>query len=145
MISDTRRVLSNRDLPMIRHTSLFPRDKRGATLVAVLLIALVVAAIVVLAAATTANAGLIAKNSARSGILYDAAESGVAEAENWINTHPNQAPFRSADSGEIALENNVQVNDALGNPMTGVYRTTWIGKSGSRTGEFGIFGAIVTR
>ena len=78
-------------------------------------------------------------------MLYDAAESGVAEARNWINTHPNQQPFRSADSGEIALENNVQVNDALGNPIPGMYRTTWIGKSGSRTGEYGIFGAAISQ
>src|SRR5579862_716328 len=130
---------------MTRSSPVSTHDRRGATLVAVLLIALVAAAIVVLAAATTANAGLIAKNSTRAGTLYQAAESGIAEGRNWINTHPNDAPFRSADSGEITLENNVQVKDATGTPVPGMYRTTWIGKSGSRTGEYGIFGAIISQ
>src|SRR5579872_7474185 len=109
---------------MIRHASLTGQPRRGATLVAVLLIALVAAAIVVLAAATTANAGLIAKNSSRADALYQAAESGIAEARNWINTHPGQSPFGPADSGEVALESNVQVKDALGSPIPGMYRTT---------------------
>jgi Tfp pilus assembly protein PilX len=130
---------------MARRDSLSRERRRGSTLIAVLLLALVAAAIVVISAATTANASLIAKSSSRSGILYDAAEAGLAEARNWINTHPNQQPFRQQDSGEIMYENNVQVLDALGNPISGLNRTTWIGKSGQTTGEYGIFGTIISQ
>ncbi len=138
-------VVSNQDPPMTINQSRSRRERRGATLMAVLLIALVAAAIVVVSAATTANASLIAKNGARSDVAYQAAESGIAQARNWINTNPNQQPFRAADSGEIAWETNAQVYDALGNPVTGMTRTTWVGKSGSRTGEFGVFGAIISQ
>ncbi len=118
--------------------------RRGAALMAVLLVMLAVMAIIVVASTTTLNARLIAKNSERSVVLYDAAEAAVEEIRNLVNTHPGDPAF-FLDSGEIQLETHVPVKDANGTIIPHVYRTTWAGPSFSTTGEFGIFGTIIAK
>ena len=121
------------------------KDKRrGAALMAVLLVMLAVMAIIVVASTTTLNARLISKNSERAVVLYDAAEGGIEEIRNLINTHPGDSNFFK-DSGETMLENHVPVKDANGVVIPNVYRTTWAGPSFSTTGEFGIFGTIIAK
>src|SRR5664279_3140962 len=87
--------------------------RRGAALMAVLLVMLAVMAIIVVASTTTLNARLIAKNSERAVVLYDAAEAAVEEMRNLINTHPGDSNF-FRDSGETKLEDHVPVKDASG-------------------------------
>jgi len=118
--------------------------RRGAALMAVLLVMLAVMAIIVVASTTTLNARLIAKNSERSVILYDAAEGAIEEIRNLVNTHPGDSNFFK-DSGEIMLESHVPVKDASGSVIPHVYRTSWAGPSFSTTGEFGIFGTIIVK
>ena len=121
------------------------KDKRrGAALMAVLLVMLAVMAIIVVASTTTLNARLISKNSERAVVLYDAAEGGIEEVRNLINIHPGDSNYFK-DSGEIMLENHVPVKDANGVVIPNVYRTSWAGPSFSTTGEFGIFGTIITK
>src|SRR5664279_3102308 len=118
--------------------------RRGAALMAVLLVMLAVMAIIVVASTTTLNARLIAKNSERSVVLYDAAEAAVGEIRNLVNTHPGDPAF-FLDSGELQLETHVPVKDANGTIIPHVYRTTWAGPSFSTTGEFGIFGTVIAK
>ena len=118
--------------------------RRGAALMAVLLVMLAVMAIIVVASTTTLNARLIAKNSERSVVLYDAAEAAVEEIRNLVNTHPGDNTFFQ-DSGEVQLETHVPVKDASGTIIPHVYRTTWAGPSFSTTGEFGIFGTVIAK
>ena len=119
-------------------------QRRGAALMAVLLVMLAVMAIIVVASTTTLNARLIAKNSERSVILYDAAEAAIEDIRNLVNTHPGDINFFQ-DSGQISLETRVPVKDANGAVIPHVYRTTWQGPSFSTTGEFGIFGTIIAK
>jgi len=120
------------------------RRRRGAALMAVLLITLAVCAIVVVASSTTLNANLIAKNGERSTVLYLAAEGGIEEMRNFINTHPGDSSF-FRDSGEVMLEDHVAVKDATGATLAGVYRTSWAGPSVNPPGVFGTFGTIITK
>jgi hypothetical protein len=124
-------------------------DRPGMALVTVLLILLVVGAISTAAALITSNAWIIEHHDARQSILETVAESGLEEARALINGDSQVADsvFKPLEDRLVAytiLENGVTVTDASGNTINGVRRFTYAGPIGATTGQYGIFGSVVT-
>ena len=116
-------------------------DHGGFALVTVMLVAMIVAAVVSAAAMvgavhTTANAWWD-----REGRLDALALEGIELARARINGDADLYP----DSGWVALESNAAVTDLSGAAIPGVTRSTWVGPSGSTSGQYGVFGSIVSR
>jgi len=116
------------------------RDERGIALVVALLVSLVVAAISVGAAMLSTNAASINRFNERLSTLEAAAESGVEEGRSRINGDKTLYP----DSGYNTLENGVAITDASGATIPGVKRYTYVGPTGVTTGQYGVFGSIVS-
>lgn len=124
-------------------------DRPGIALVTVLLILLVIGAISTAAALITSNAWIIEHHDARQSVLETVAESGLEEARALINGDADVAasiftPIEDRETLYDVLEDGVSVTDALGNTIPGVRRYTYAGPIGATTGQFGIFGAVVT-
>jgi hypothetical protein len=116
------------------------RDERGIALVVALLVSLVVAAISVGAAMLATNAATINRFDERLSTLEAAAESGVEEVRTRINGDKTLYP----DSGYNVIENGVSITDASGATIPGVTRYTYVGPTGVTTGQYGVFGSIVS-
>jgi Tfp pilus assembly protein PilX len=116
------------------------RDERGIALAVALLVSLVVAAITVGAAMLATNAAMINRFNDRLSTLEAAAESGVEEARSTVNGDKTLYP----DSGYNVIENGVSITDASGATIPGVSRYTYVGPTGVTTGQYGVFGSIVS-
>lgn len=115
-------------------------SERGMALIAVLLLALVVTVIATSAAMIGTSASLVQRYSERLGRLEAAADAGIEEARSRMNGNSALYP----DSGYLALESNASVTDAGGNVIPGVTRSTYVGPTGVTSGQYGVFGSIVT-
>lgn len=114
-------------------------DRPGIALVTVLLVILVCGALAAGAAMMTSNAWIINRYNVNQSRLEAAANAGLAEARAVLNFNPVVYP----DSAYSILEDSVAVADAYGNPIPGVWRSTYVGPTGATTGQYGIFGSIV--
>lgn len=126
-------------LPRIRPGSV-PSDERGIALVMVLLLAMALSALLVGASLVAMNAGLIRRYSERLAAVDDAALAGVEEARSSLNGNSALYPA----TGYATLENGVPVRDAANNVIPGLTRWTWAGPSGVSSGQYGVFGSIVS-
>lgn len=117
------------------------RDDRGIALLAVLLLVLALSALLLGAAMVAMNSGLIRRYSERFSVVEHAALAGLEEARSQLNGTTGLYP----DSGFATLENGVAVQDANGVVIPGLTRWTWAGPSGVSTGQFGVFGSIISR
>jgi len=118
-----------------------PRDERGIALVMTLLLALALSALLIGATAVSMNAGLIRRYSERLAMVEAAALAGLEEARSRLNGTAGLYP----DSLYVTLENNVAVLDANGVAIPGLTRSTWAGPSGVSSGQYGVFGSIISR
>lgn len=121
-------------------TRLLPRNRRGVALVMTLLLALALSALVIGATAVSMNAGLIRRYSERLATLETAAYAGLEEGRSRLNGTSGLYP----DSGYATLENGVPVRDASGTVIPGLTRWTWAGPSGVSSGQYGVFGSIIS-
>lgn len=87
-----------------------------------------------------ANSTLVRTYNAQHDALASAADAGLEIVRARINAEPNLYP----DSGYVALETNVPVTDATGQLIPGATRSTYVGPVGITSGEYGVFGAIVS-
>lgn len=116
-------------------------NERGIALVVVLLVVVAVAAIIAGSALLSSSTSLIARHEARLGVLETAADAGLEEARSTINGNKALYP----DTGGInTLEAGVAVYAADGSPIPNVQRWSYVGPSGVTTGQYGVFGSIVT-
>jgi len=115
-------------------------DERGVAMVVAILVTVVVAAVVAGAYVLGGTTGVISRYNARLSTLEAVAEAGVEEVRSAINGDNTLYP----DSLYNTIENAVTVNDASGNPIPRVRRTTYAGPSGITTGQYGVFGSIVS-
>jgi len=115
-------------------------NERGIALVVVLLTVLAVAAIIAGAALLGSNTSLISKNEARLSVLETVADAGIEQARSAINGNKTLYP----DSGFNTLEAGVSVTTASGAAIPGVKRWTYVGPSGVTSGQYGVFGSIVS-
>jgi hypothetical protein len=120
-----------------------PGAARGRGGYALLMVLLVVMAVSILASAAVAvvgNSGLITAYEARRADLETLADAGVEVARARLNHDPRLYP---AD-GYSTLENGVTLTDASGAIIPGVRRWTWAGPVGQTSGQYGVFGSIVS-
>jgi hypothetical protein len=113
---------------------------RGIALVTVLLLSISLGALILGATAVSTNAGLIRAYGERLGVVNHAALAGLEEGRSRLNSNKNLYP----DSGYVTLENGVEVRDADNQVIPGLRRWTYAGPSGVATGEYGIFGSIIS-
>jgi Tfp pilus assembly protein PilX len=116
------------------------RSERGIALVVVLLVALAVAAISVGAGMLSTSTSSINLYSDRLSVLEAVAEAGLEEARSAINGDRSLYP----DSLYVTLEDRATVRDIDGAEIPNVRRSTYVGPTGVTTGQYGVFGSIVT-
>lgn len=115
-------------------------DRPGIALAVVLLVMIAVGAMATAAAMVGSNAVAIHAYDDRQSLLEAAADAGLEEARALINGNRDLYPTE----GFAVLENQAAVFDANGNQIPGVRRTTYVGPTGATTGQYGVFGSIVT-
>lgn len=121
------------------NTNRIIKDTQGIALAVTLLIVLAVGALATGAALVGANHLLINRHYDRMSTLEAVAESGLEYTRARINADKSIYP----SSGYNALETNQSVSDANGT-IPGVKRSLYVGPSGATSGQYGVFGSIVS-
>lgn len=117
-----------------------PSGERGIALITVLLLALALSALAIGAGMVAMNAGLIRRYGERLSVAEDGALAGLEEARSRLNGDRTLYP----DSQYVTLEDSVTVRDALGATIPGLTRWTYAGPSGASSGQYGVFGSIIS-
>jgi len=116
------------------------RGDEGFALVLTLLVVLVIGVLATGAVVVGGNHLLVNRYYERGSVLDTAAEGGLELARATINGDPTLYP----DDGFVVLENGVQVRDHNNVPIPGVRRWLYAGPTGVTTGQYGVFGSIVS-
>ena len=116
------------------------KQRRGIALVVVILVVVAVAAIAAGGAFLGLNTTLISSYHNRLSILESVADAGLEQARSALNADTTLYP----DSGYRVYENGVTVTDASGTAIPNIRRWTYVGPSGITSGQYGIFGSVVT-
>jgi hypothetical protein len=109
-------------------------------LVLVMLITVAVAALAAGAIFLTSSSYLISKGHEREEDMRNAADAGIELGRSALNGNPALFP----DSGYYTYQSNQTVKDASGNPIPGLTQSIYFGPTGSATGQYGIFGSVVS-
>jgi hypothetical protein len=115
-------------------------NERGMALVLVMLITVAVAALAAGAIFLTSSANLISKGQEQEEDMRNAADAGIELGRSALNGTPALFP----STGYSTLQSSQPVNDASGNPIPGVTRSLYVGPTGSSTGQYGIFGSVLS-
>ncbi len=115
-------------------------NEKGIALFTVLLVTLALSALIIGGALVTTNSTMIRRYSERMTALENAALSGLDEGRSQLNGTALLYP----DSGFVTLESGAAVLDAAGNVIPGLSRTTYAGPSGASSGQFGVFGSVIS-
>ncbi|MDH5233358.1 MAG: hypothetical protein OEW77_00260 [Gemmatimonadota bacterium] len=116
------------------------QQRRGIALVVVILVVVAVAAIAAGGAFLGLNTTLISSYHGRLSVLESVADAGLEQARSALNADTTLYP----DSGYTVYEDGVTVTDAGGAAIPGIRRWTYVGPSGISTGQYGVFGSVVT-
>lgn len=116
------------------------KPRRGIALVVVLLVLMAVIAIAAGTAYLSLNTALIAKYHSRLSVLESVADAGLEETRSWLNASTANYP----DTLYVTRENGVTVTDASGATIPGLHRWTYVGPSGISSGQYGVYGSVVT-
>lgn len=116
------------------------QNERGIALVVVLLVALAVTAISAAAALISTNASLINRYNDRASLLESAADPALEEGRSAVNGNRTLYPAE----GYTTLESGVVPKDASGADIPGLRRWTYVGPTGVTSGQYGVFGSVVT-
>ena len=115
-------------------------NERGIALAMTMLIVLAIGALATGAAVIGANHLLINRHYERHSALEAAADAGLEVTRAQINANKNLYP----DDGYAVLESSAPVSDAVNGTMHGVTRSTYVGPSGATSGQYGVFGSIIS-
>jgi hypothetical protein len=107
----------------------------------VIIVLMAVTAIAAGASFLGLNTSLISKYHSRLSLLESVADAGLEEARSALNGNKALYP----ETGYIEFERNAQVRDAAGVIIEGVTRTTHLGPTGISSGQYGVYGSIITR
>lgn len=118
-----------------RHT-----NEGGFALVMTVLITLIVGSMIAGAAVIGSNHLLVNQFYDRQSELEAAADAGLEYARARLNSDKTLYP----DEGYNTLESNAEVTDAAGNTIPGVTRSIYVGPSGVTSGQYGVFGTILS-
>ena len=126
---------------MKARTPLTPLSENdGFALVVTMLVVLVVSALTTGAVLVGGNHILANRYYERSSQLQVMANSGLEYARALVNGDPTLYP----DTAYATLENGVAVKDGAGNTIPGVKRWLYVGPTGVTTGQYGIFGSVIS-
>lgn len=114
--------------------------ERGMALVMVMLITVAVAALAGGAIFLTGSSYLIARGQEQEQDMRNAADAGIELGRSALNGNPALFP----DSGFVTLFADQPVLDASGNAIPNTTRSIYLGPTGSSTGQYGIFGSVVS-
>jgi hypothetical protein len=106
----------------------------------VLLLVLLMGSMAAAAAMISSSSWVMSNYKDRQGTLAAVADAGVEEGRARVNGNIALYP----NSGYTTLENGVTVTDASGNTIPGVRRWTYVGPIGMTTGQYGVFGSVVS-
>ena len=115
-------------------------QKDGFALVVTMLVVLVVSALTTGAVLVGGNHILANRYYERTNQLQIMARSGLEYARALVNGDPTLYP----DSAYATLEDGAPVKDGYGNTIPGVKRWLYVGPTGVTTGQYGIFGSVVS-
>lgn len=124
------------DRPRISYAA----DRSGFALVIVTLVMVVAAAVIGGSVTLGSNHLLVNRYHQRNDQLVVAATAGLEKARSQLNGNPSLFP----DTGFVVLENNVQVSNGAGGFIPGVRRSMYAGPVGITSGQYGVFGAVVS-
>jgi len=116
------------------------RNRRGFALITVMLVVIIVALMVTSAAVIGSANTLGNRYYDRQSQLDVASLEGVEIARAVVNGNRSIYP----DTGYVTLENGAPVLNEAGAPIPGVQRWTYVGPTGSTSGQYGVFGSIVS-
>ncbi|HXY20154.1 MAG TPA: hypothetical protein VEH83_09190 [Gemmatimonadales bacterium] len=114
--------------------------ERGMALVLVMLITVAVAALAAGAIFLTSSSYILAKGHEREDDLRNAADGGIELGRSALNGNAALFP----DSGYATYQSSQPVLDASGNAIPGITRSIYFGPTGNTTGQYGIFGSVVS-
>lgn len=115
-------------------------DERGIALIVVMLLTVAVVSLAAAAIFLTSSVTQVSKGHEREEELRNAADAGIELGRSALNGNPALFP----DTGYQALALNQPVLDANGVAIPGVTRSIYYGPTGSSTGQYGIFGSVVS-
>lgn len=124
----------------MKHLRKLARDEQGIALLVVILLVMTLAAMSLGASMLSMNTGLIRRFGERNSVAGAAAVAGMEEARSKLNGDITLYP----STGYATLETNAVVRDASGTIIPGLTRTTYAGPSGVSSGQYGIFGSIIS-
>jgi len=119
------------------------KGERGIALVVVLLVVLAIAAIAAGAALLGSSSTLINKYHDRLSVMENAADAGLEETRSLINGNPGNTSYYP-DTGYVTLENGATVYAADGTVIPNIKRWTYVGPVGVTSGEYGVYGTVIT-
>ena len=114
--------------------------EEGIALITTLLVVLVVGALVMGAIILGSNHILVDRYWARQSSLVGIADAGLEVTRSYLNADRSLFP----DSGFVTIEDGVDVSDGEGNRIPGVKRWTYVGPTGITSGQYGVFGSVVS-
>jgi len=123
---------------MNRPTTL--RHDSGFAMMTVMIVVMIVGVIATTAVVIGSSHTISNRYYVQRTVLDAAAIEGVEFARARINADNDLYP---AD-GYNTLEDGVAVKDASGEEIRGVKRWTWVGPTGQTSGQYGVFGSIVS-
>jgi len=116
------------------------RDERGFAFALVILVTLAVASLTGAAMVLGTNSRLISNAHERQDMLESVADDGLEGGRALLNATPGLYP----DTGGFVELYNGQAVDGLGNPIPGVTLAIYAGPVGITSGQYGVYGAIVS-
>lgn len=116
------------------------RNERGIALLTVLLVGFALSAIALASTMWILNAQLVQKSGERAAVLNDVAVAALEETRSRISASPAIYP----STGHDTLDNGVTVQDANGVTIPGLRRWVYAGPEGVTSGQYGVFGTIIS-
>ncbi len=116
------------------------RNERGIALLTVLLVGFALSAIALASTMWILNAQLVQKSGERAAILNDVAVAALEEGRSRLAATPALYPAFGHDT----LDNWVTVQDGNGTAIPGVRRSVYVGPDGVTSGQYGVFGTIIS-
>lgn len=117
------------------------QNQRGVALFVALLLLVVLASLSVGAIMLSGNASLLGKYHAKDAEMRAAADAGLEWARDTINGTVGMLPA----AGFTILQFEQPVVDAGGTVIPGFTRSVFAGRSGTTTGQFGVFASVISR
>jgi hypothetical protein len=117
------------------------RNQRGVALFVALMLLTVLATLSVGAIMLSGNASLLGKYHAKDAEMRAAADAGLEWARDTINGTLGILPA----AGFAILQSLQPVRDAGGTVIPGFSRSIFAGRSGTTTGQFGVYASVISR